>query len=143
MEKYKDIIDIPYVKSNNRPHMSLHDRAAQFAPFSALSGYEESLKETSRITDKKVELLEEDIELISSKLHYIINYNLTEEILFTYFIKDKRKSGGKYVSLKKIVKRIDEVMGGVYFNDNSSILISDIIDISSPSLNLIFNDINY
>ena len=143
MEKYKDIIDIPYVKSNNRPHMSLHDRAAQFAPFSALSGYEESLKETSRITDKKVELLEEDIELISSKLHYISNYNLTEEILFTYFIKDKRKSGGKYVSLKKIVKRIDEVMGVVYFNDNSSILISDIIDISSPSLNLIFNDINY
>ena len=66
-----------------------------------------------------------------------------EEILFTYFIKDKRKSGGKYVSLKKTVKRIDEVMGVVYFNDNSRILINDIIDISSPSLNLIFNDINY
>ena len=56
MEKYKDIIDMPYVKSNNRPHMSLYDRAAQFAPFSALSGYEESLKETSRVTTIKKEL---------------------------------------------------------------------------------------
>lgn len=140
MEKYQDIINIPYQKSIKRKQMSLNDRAAQFAPFAALTGYEESLKETSRKTTSKKELTQDDKDIISAKLNFIITNKLKEDILFTYFIKDLKKSGGKYVTVLKQVKRIDEVNKIVYFIDKELINIDDIIDIKSNTIDSIFID---
>lgn len=140
MEKYQDIINIPYQKSTKRKQMSLNDRAAQFAPFAALTGYEESLKETSRKTTSKKELTQDDKDIISAKLNFIITNKLKEDILFTYFIKDLKKSGGKYVTVIKQVKRIDEVNKIVYFIDKELINIDDIIDIKSNTIDSIFID---
>ena len=83
MEKYQDIINIPYNKSTKRRQMSLNDRAAQFAPFAALTGYEESLKEVSRTTTLKKELTQEDKDIISAKLNFITTNKLTEDIIIT------------------------------------------------------------
>ena len=139
--KYNNIIDQPYVKSSKHKHMSLNDRAAQFAPFSALSGYEESISEVRRSTTSKKKLSQEAKDIISAKLQFIITNNLQEEILFTYFIPDDRKQGGKYVDIKKKVKRVDDVLRIVYFTDRTSINIDTIFDIRSYTIDTIFIDI--
>lgn len=141
MEKYQSIINKPYQKSTKRKQMSLNDRAAQFAPFAALTGYEESLKETSRLTTKKKRLSQEAKDLISAKLHFINTFKLTEEIKIIYFIKDDKKLGGKYVEVLKQIKRIDDVNKEIYFIDRSSIKIDDIIDIKSPTIDSVFIDL--
>lgn len=140
MEKYQDIINIPYNKSTKRRQMSLNDRAAQFAPFAALTGYEESLKEVSRVTTLKKELTQDDKDIISAKLNFITTNKLTEDIIITYFIKDLKKQGGKYVTISKQIKRIDEVNKIIYFFDKQSINIDDIIDIKSNTIDSIFID---
>ena len=140
MEKYQDIINIPYNKSTKRHQMSLNDRAAQFAPFAALTGYEESLKEVSRVTTLKKELTQDDKDIISAKLNFITTNKLTEDIIITYFIKDLKKQGGKYVTISKQIKRIDEVNKIIYFIDKQSINIDDIRDIKSNTIDSIFID---
>lgn len=140
MEKYQDIINIPYNKSTKKRQMSLNDRAAQFAPFAALTGYEESLKEVSRTTTLKKELTQDDKDIISAKLNFITTNKLTEDIIITYFIKDLKKQGGKYVTISKQIKRIDEVNKIIYFFDKQSINIDDIIDIKSNTIDSIFID---
>ncbi len=140
MEKYQSIINKPYQKSTTRPHMSLNDRAAQFAPFAALTGYDEELKETARTTETKQELTDEAKEIINMKLNYIISYKLSEEIEIKYFIKDQKKQGGCYKTISSQVKRIDEVEKEVILIDKTKIKIDNIIDIKSETINLIFGD---
>lgn len=140
MEKYQSIINLPYKKSTKRRQMSLNDRAAQFAPFAALTGYEESLKEVSRVTTSKKELTQDDKDIISAKLNFITTNKLIEDIIITYFIKDLKKLGGKYVTISKQIKRIDEVNKIIYFIDKESINIDDIIDIKSNTIDSIFID---
>lgn len=140
MEKYQSIINLPYNKSSKRRHMSLNDRAAQFAPFAALTGYEESLKEVSRVTSLKKELTQDDKDIISAKLNFITTNKIKEDILITYFVKDLKKQGGKYVTISKQIKRIDEVNKIIYFIDKESINIDDIIDIKSNTIDSIFID---
>ena len=105
MSKYSDIINLSRPKSN-RPSMSNLARAAQFAPFSALTGYEEAIKETGRITSEKLELSDAKIEIINEKLNDIKN-NLNKKIKVTYFVKDKTKSGGEYITEEVFIKKID------------------------------------
>lgn len=138
--KYRDIIDKPYVKSTKRKQMSLNDRAAQFAPFSALTGYEESISEVRRTTSSKIRLTREAKSIISTKLQFIITTSLQEEVTFTYFIPDERKQGGKYEEIKKVVKRVDEVNKVVHFIDRTSIDIDKIVDIRSYTIDSIFID---
>ena len=133
MEKYKDIINLPYKKSKNRKQMSLEERASQFMPFSALSGYEASLEEMRRTTDKKIELSQENKDIISAKLNYIILNKLKEEITVIYFVKDKKKQGGMYKTVNSCVKR------KIVFIDNEELDISDVFNITSPTLDGIFN----
>ena len=140
MEKYQSILKQPYQKSTNRKHMSLNDRAAQFAPFAALTGYEESIHEVARLTNKKQNLSQEAKSIINAKLQFIITNNLQEEVLFTYFIPDSKKQGGKYVDIKKVVKRIDEVNREVFFVDRTSIHIDMILEIRSSTIDSIFID---
>ncbi|MGN0374678.1 MAG: hypothetical protein ACI4EN_04195 [Butyrivibrio sp.] len=108
--RYDDIINLPHHQSKARPHMSLHDRAAQFAPFAALSGHEEAIEETARLTDDKILLDDTATEKINEKL-YEISQHLSEKrnVSITYFRPDAHKSGGAYLTDMGTIKRIDEI----------------------------------
>ena len=129
--KYDDIINLPYEKSKTHHHMSNSNRAAQFAPFAALTCYEELIRETARLTQKKIMISSEKKIDISNKLEYIssLKDNIID-INIIYFVKDKTKSGGKYVeeTTKKI--NIDSYHKTIRFN-NSVVKIDDIFDVSS------------
>ena len=105
MSKYDDIINLKRPVSRRMP-MSITNRAAQFAPFSALTGYDEAIKETSRITSEKHELSDGKIEIINNKLNEIKN-NGIKRVKITYFVKDKSKSGGEYITEEVDIKKID------------------------------------
>ena len=129
MSNYDDIINL------NRPiskhsHLSMESRAAQFAPFAALVGYDNAIKETARLTDKRIVLDEEKKEILNNKLNYINEHiDNMNEITIVYFVKDNTKVGGKYLEKTSVVKRIDLVNQKIKFVDNSIILMKDIIDI--------------
>lgn len=131
-KNYDDIINLPHHVSNKRPRMSIEQRSAQFAPFAALTGYDEAVKETARRTDKKIELDDGQKEILNNKLLYILeNINIKPEITFTYFVPDNKKSGGKYIEKTGIIRKIDMVEQYVQFLDKSKININDIIEIES------------
>ena len=130
MEKYKDIINLPHKQSAKRPHMSLLDRAAQFAPFAALTGYDEAIKETGRLVSEKIELSEEDLNLLNMKYQILID-RLGEEhaVEFTYFVADEAKSGGAYVTKQGIVKKVDDFERLITLYDGTKILMDDVLTI--------------
>lgn len=105
--KYNHIINLPHKRSSKRPHMSIHDRAAQFSPFSALTGYNDAIKETGRLTDEKIELSEDQLSLLNTKLQTLVDLiNDKNQVTFTYFIPDANKNGGAYVDKKGVVKKL-------------------------------------
>ena len=122
---YEDIIDFPrYVSS--RKHMSLYNRAAQFAPFAALGGYYDSIGEVSRVTfDKKV-LTDEERFILNDKLNLI---KLGDFVCIIYFSRDKFKEGGEYVTKKGRVRKIDSYNKFILMDDLSKINFFDIFDI--------------
>lgn len=127
MSKYDDIINLNRPKSRY-PKMSMLDRASQFAPFAALTIHGEEVRETTRLTDKKIELSDEQIDDINIKLQYIANNIKTNSFVkITYFIKDKVKDGGKYVTVKNNVKKIDSYNKKIYLENNIKISFEDII----------------
>lgn len=131
MNKYEDIINLKHHVSEKHPRMSRESRAAQFAPFAALTGYDESIKETARLTDKRIELDEGLKIILNNKLQTILqNIKDNPEITFTYFIKDNKKQGGKYITVKGNVKKIDITNGYIILNDKTKIIIKDIINIT-------------
>ena len=131
MQKYKDIIDLPHKQSSKRPHMSLSDRAAQFAPFAALTGYDDAIVETGRLTDKKIELSEEALDLLNVKYQILLAHLADNaEIILTYFVPDKNKSGGAYVEKQGVVKRLDTFERQLILCDGTKILMDDILMIS-------------
>ena len=93
MDPYEDIINLPHHVSPKRPQMSMQDRAAQFSPFAALTGYEDAIKETGRLTDVKIELSDEDRELLDQKQQYLQEHiGDRPEITITYFVPDEKLS---------------------------------------------------
>ena len=131
MKKYKDIIDLPHKQSSRRPHMSLSDRAAQFAPFSALTGYDDAIVETGRLTDKKIELSEEALDLLNAKYQILLAHLADNaEIILTYFVSDKNKSGGAYVEKQGVVKRLDTFERQIVLCDGTKISMNDILTMS-------------
>lgn len=138
MNKYDDIIKLPHHVSKRHPQMSIMARSAQFAPFAALSGYDEAVKETARLTDKRLEIDDGLKSILNNKLQYILeNININPEIIFTYFVYDKKKTGGKYVEKIGIVKKIDLIEKYILLTDKSKIPIEEIIDINGE----IFKDL--
>ncbi len=127
--RYDDIIDLPHHVSLSRPHMERSDRAAQFSPFAALTGYESAVKETARLTDQRVELDENEREALDKKLA-VLAARLGEqpEITVTYFVADERKEGGSYVTARGRVKKIQSYEGMLIFEDGERILVEDIVD---------------
>ena len=129
--KYDDIIDMPHHQSKERPHMSLHDRAAQFAPFAALTGHEDAIKETARLTDEEIILDESTVGRINEKL-FEISQHLPEKrkVSITYFRQDKTKKGGVYLTDIGIIKRIDEAEKCIVLDSGMKIKMKNIFNLS-------------
>ena len=130
MSKYDDIINLPHHESTKHPKMSLYDRAAQFSPFAALTGHDEAIQETARLTDQRIELDESNKVLINEKLQTI--YTSLEdgpEVTFTYFCPDERKKGGSYVTHTGIVKKMDVYTRTIFMEDGTKFAIDDIYNI--------------
>jgi len=132
--KYDDIINLPHHVSAKHPQMSIHDRAAQFSSFAALSGFEDSIAETGRIVDQKIELDDDAKEIINREINEI-EASIAEEpkIKVVYFCKDKRKDGGTYLSYEGVPRRIDRVYKQIIFKSRKVIGIEDILEISRIS----------
>lgn len=130
MNKYKDIINLPHHVSNTRKPMSLYNRAAQFAPFAALTGYDDAIKETARLTEERIELSDELKNMLNQKIKLIIeNIKLQPEVAITYYVPDNKKSGGVYKTISGNVKRIDEVEKCIIFTNKLKIKVSDMLNI--------------
>lgn len=142
-EVYADIIDLPHWEPNSKHRrMSLHDRAAQFAPFAALVGYDEMVDEEARITDCQIELGEEQINQLNRKLNSIneaLAGGKAPQVTITYFVPDEHKAGGRYAMITAKVKRIDATAQKVFLQaQNQSdipevILFDRILDLQSDS----------
>jgi hypothetical protein len=135
MENYEDIINLPHYEPKNHKRMSIYNRAAQFAPFAALTGYEENVKEAARLTDKKIEMDEGLKNILNEKLQIINSYIKEKpEVNITYFVKDANKSGGIYVDVTGNVRKIDVNMGVIIMTDRTEIPLDDILSISADIL---------
>lgn len=127
---YDDIINLPHHVSATRPHMAVADRAAQFSPFAALTGYDAAIKETARLTDERIELDEYMKAALSDKLQTIADrMNEHPEIAITYFQPDAKKAGGSYVTAIGTAKKIDESERVVRMANGTAIPIEEIINI--------------
>lgn len=156
--KYDDMLDLPHPVSRKHPRMSIRNRSAQFAPFAALTGYEEAVNETARLTDQKIELDENNKQILDEKLQiiqkYVSDHKISDqkipdqktsdqklsdqknaqgfsmpEIAITYFKADDKKSGGAYVTVHGIFHKIDIYDHTVVLEDRSRYKIEDIIDL--------------
>ena len=138
---YDDILTLPHHVSNKRAHMPRIDRAAQFAPFSALAGYSDKIKETSRIVDKQIDLDEEDKCIINKKI-LLLNDNIKNntQVSITYFIKDNIKDGGSYITTFDIIKKIDMYNKLIILISGIKILFDDIYNIESNLFDNILSD---
>lgn len=136
--RYDDVIYRQHPTSKKHPRMSNMNRAAQFAPFAALTGYEESIEETTRLTDRRIELSEYEIEELNAKLNFIQEHiKERPEVTITYFQPDERKEGGEYITITGRVRRIDEVNGAVVFGDERTIFIDVITNLCFKSGDLL------
>lgn len=130
MQKYEDILYMPHPTSVNHPRMSMMDRAAQFAPFAALTGHKEAVNETARVTEEKRILDENKKAFLDEQLQMILEHiKERPQIKVTYFIPDEVKEGGCYETIEKCIRRIDEVERILQFVDGVKIRIEDIYEI--------------
>ena len=129
---YEDIINLPHHISSKRPQMSMLDRAAQFSPFAALTGYDDAIHETGRLTDEKIDLSEEEKEALDRK-QQILMERLGDHpsLTVTYFVPDERKAGGSYTSHTGSLKRIDYYERVFVLTDGTKIPLDEIADIES------------
>ena len=120
---YADIISLPHHQSATRPHMSLHDRAAQFAPFAALAGYEEMVDEEARITDREISLGDSELDLLDQqfrRLSDMLSTGQRPQVSVLVFIPDQHKAGGRYETVTGHARRLDPVEKKlVILNDDS------------------------
>ena len=141
MGKYDDIINLPHHTSPKRPRMSMIDRAAQFSPFAALTGYDAAVKETARLTDRRIELDEYSKAALDERLQ-LIQEHLKEfpEVTITYFQPDERKDGGAYLTVTGAVKKIDTYEKCVVMIDKQKIPIDEIFEIDGNLFSLMENN---
>ena len=131
-DQYDDIINLPHHVSKTRPQMSMVDRAAQFSPFAALTGYDAAIKETGRLTDEKVNLSEEEKEALDRKQQFLMErLGGHPALTVTYFVPDAKKSGGAYVTKSGNLKKIDEFERWMMLMDGTKIPLDDVADIES------------
>lgn len=130
--KYDSIINLPHHVSPTRPQMSMQDRAAQFSPFAALTGYDDAIHETGRLTDEKIDLSEEEKEALDRKQQFLMErLGGHPALTVTYFVPDAKKSGGAYVTKSGNLKKIDEFERWMMLMDGTKIPLDDVADIES------------
>lgn len=127
MGAYDHMINLPHPTSPRHPRMPMVDRAAQFTPFQALTGYGDAIQETARLTGEKAELTEEEIAVLDEKLRLLADTG--SEAAFTYFQPDGKKSGGAYVTAVGTVKKLNPLEGRLTLTDGTTIPIEDILKI--------------
>ena len=127
---YDDIINLPHHVSTTRPQMSMMDRAAQFSPFAALTSYDAAIKETGRLTDEKIEMDEEALNILNMKFQILARCLDDEpEVTFTYFKPDERKAGGAYLTASGVVKKIDDFERMIVMRNGMKMPMGDILNI--------------
>ena len=127
--KYDDIIHLPRPISR-RAKMTDHDRAAQFSPFAALTGFEAAIDETGRLTDSRIELAEDEKQRLDERMSRVLEVLPTHpEVKIVWFRRDERKSGGAYVETSGCVKKIDPVLGVLCLTDGKHIPLEEIFSI--------------
>lgn len=139
---YEDIINLPHPVSVNHPHMSLHDRAAQFSPFAALTGYESAIQEAARQTEKRPELEEEQKTRLDQQLQLLIRRlsahpSAEPEIKILFFQPDPLKDGGAFVPFEGKVKKIDRISRHIFFTDGTALSIDDILSMEGELLQVL------
>lgn len=126
---YDDIINLPHHVSERHPQMSMYNRAAQFAPFAALTGHDSAITEAARLTEAEEELSESDAEVLNRKLAYLQSLDEKPTISVTYFVPDDKKEGGSYHTATGIVKSVEPGKGVLQFEDGTGIPVIRIKDI--------------
>ena len=127
--KYNEIMGLPHHVSKTRPQMPMSDRAAQFAPFAALTGYDAAIKETGRLTDERIELDVEALSALDMKYQLLMEaHDEAPEVTITYFQPDERKAGGKYVSAVG-AEKIDDFERRITMQDGTKIPMDDVLNI--------------
>lgn len=126
---YDDIFDLPHHVSERHPQMSMYNRAAQFAPFAALTGHNAAITEAARLTEAEQELSESDAEVLNRKLAYLQSLDEKPTISVTYFVPDDKKEGGSYHTATGIVKSVEPDKGVLQFEDGTGIPVIRIKDI--------------
>lgn len=129
---YEDIVDLPHHVSAARPRMPMKDRAAQFSPFAALTGYDAEITETGRLTEEWVEMGEDCLDVLDRKKSFLMLHVSEHPFLaITYFLPDQRKKGGKYETVTGSLKRIDEDQRLIILMNGVKIPIDRILNIES------------
>ena len=124
---YDDIISLPHPTSSRHPRMPISDRAAQFSPFAALAGHSAALAETARLTDRQIELSDDDKAVLDQKQRILLEHiKECPEITVTWFRPDEKKDGGQYITTTGRLRRIDEF--------NQVLILVDVVDLDSEKL---------
>ena len=128
--RYDEIINLPHHVSKTRPQMPMSDRAAQFTPFAALTGYDAAIKETGRLTDERIELDEEALTALDRKYQLLMDtLDDAPEVTIIYFQPDERKAGGQYVSATGMVKKVDDFERRIIMQDGTRIPLDSVYDL--------------
>lgn len=129
--RYDDIIGLPHPVSRKHPRMPLENRAAQFAPFAALTGYDAAIQEKARLTDKRIELDEDEKAKISDRLQLIQEHIEAHlDVTITFFQPDGRKDGGAYVDIAGCIKKIDVLERVIVMTNGKVIPIDDVVAVT-------------
>jgi len=135
-QPYDDIINLPHHVSATRPQMPSANRAAQFSPFAALTGFDAAIEETGRLTDERMELDEDTIDALNMKIGMLADVISDHPIVsVTYFRPDERKAGGAYITVAGAVKKVDDYEGVIVLMNGKKIKIGDILDIECELFN--------
>ena len=133
---YDDIIDLPHHVSKKHPQMTIKDRAAQFSPFAALTGYSGEVAETARVTEAKIELSEEEQAMLDERLCLLEDMLPDQpEVTFTWFVPDPRKGGGTYTTATGKLKKLDRLVKNVLLADGTTIPVDDLLQIDGALWN--------
>ncbi len=137
IEDYQDIIHLPHFVSKNRTHLSMTERAAQFSPFAALTGYDSAVKETARLTGQRLELAEDEKETIARRLTLLQSCLAEAPVVeITFFIPDDRKEGGEYHTITGTVKKLDNFQRHIIMTNETKISVDDIVEIEGAIISV-------
>ncbi len=131
MNTYDDLMHLSRVRFEQFPPMSAHDRAAQFSPFAALTGYDDAVSETARLTDRRQELTQDQTDTLNLRLQRLsdILTDCLAHVCVTYFVADKRKAGGSYAVKTGTVRIIDTYENCLVFTDKQRVPIADLLEL--------------